>query len=248
MALTKPQTAATESTQPEQVEAAEEVEQEQVEEVSQPAPATEQKQEVAEAEETKAPVKSPAAGNQFESSMADEGFEGLTLGGLSFEQIRLPAEGQFVIGQDEEELGKEFNCVIQTTRSRYIVRQSSDQDSEVFYSYDPSGKTNAEGVDMTDTLNEWAAEGYEKPEIKKYLEIMAIMVDEGERDRAMVMISIPPASVQKVSGFFAQQRMRRRGLPNEYVTTFQVGKKVKVGSNSWFPWSAAHGGEAPELF
>lgn len=205
-------------------------------------------QEVTETQAPSAPAKA-SGGSQFESGMAEDGFEGLTLGGLSFEQIRLPGEGQFLIGQDDEELGKEFDCVVQTTRSRFIVRQSDDDDAEMFYSYDPKGQYDTEGVDMTDTLQEWKEEGFEKPVIKKYLEVMAIMIDEGgDRDRMMVMLSIPPASVQKISGFFAQQQLRGRGKPNEYVTKFQVAKKVKKGNNSWFPWAAAHGGEAPELF
>jgi len=203
---------------------------------------------VAERPEPSAPAKA-TGGSQFEQGMAEDGFDGLTLGGLSFEQIRLPGEGQFLIGQDDEELGKEFDCVIQTTRARYVVRQSDDQDAEMYYSYDPNGRTNTEGVDMADTLQEWKEDGFEKPVIKKYIEAMAIMIDDGgERDRMMVMLSIPPASVQKFSGFVAQQQMMKRQKPNEYVTRCIVGKKVKNGNNSFFPWSFKNAGPAPELF
>lgn len=203
---------------------------------------------VAERPQASAPAKS-GGGNQFESDMAEDGFEGLTLGGLSFEQIKLPGEGQFLIGQDDEELGQEFDCVIQGTRSRYVVRQSDDQDAEMFYSYDPNGLTNTEGQDMSDTLQEWKEEGFERPVIKKYIETMAIMIDEGgERDRMMVMLSIPPASVQKFSGFLAQQKMMKGAKPNEFITKCVVGKKVKKDKNSFFPWAFKNAGPAPELF
>jgi hypothetical protein len=189
-----------------------------------------------------------AASTKFETEMAESGFEGLTLGGLSFEQIRLPGEGQFLIGQEGEELGQEFDCVVQSTRSRYVVRQSNDSDAEMFYSYDPAGLVNAEGADMSDTLQEWKDDGYEKPVIKRYIEAMAVMVDAGEREGMMVMLSIAPASVQKFSGFVAQQQFMKGKQPSEYTTRCIVGKKVKKDKNSFFPWIFKNVGEAPELF
>lgn len=191
-----------------------------------------------------------AASSKFQDSMAEAGFEGLQLGGLSFEQIRLPGEGQFLIGQEDEELGQEFDCVIQGTRARYVVRQSDDQDAEMFYSYDPAGLVNAEGVDMAETLQEWADDGYEKPVIKKYIEVTAVMVNASNPDREgmMVILSIAPASVQKFSGFIAQQQFMKKQQPSEYVTRCIVGKKVKKDKNSFFPWAFKNVGEAPDLF
>lgn len=274
MALTKPKTTntvtANEEISQESVQAvAEQVEQEavqeQVEETTQK-PATEEgvkavadqeepaTKEVVAKEEAKAPVnnteRTAAATAKFQDSMADAGFEGLQLGGLSFEQIRLPAEGQFLIGQDDEELGQEFDCVIQGSRARYVVRQSDDQDAEMFYSYDPKGLVNAEGTDMADTLQEWADDGYEKPVIKKYLEVTAVMVNATDPDREgmMVNLSIAPASVQKFSGFIAQQQFMKKQQPNEYITRCIVGKKVKKDKTSFFPWAFKNAGAAPDLF
>lgn len=277
MALTKPQTTKTSATNEEAISqegvqaVAEQVEtqevvQEQVEESTQ-APATEEGvQAVAEQaadpqptalevkQEAKAPAnnteRTAAATAKFQDSMAEAGFEGLQLGGLSFEQIRLPAEGQFLIGQDDEELGQEFDCVIQGSRARYVVRQSDDQDAEMFYSYDPKGLVNAEGADMADTLQEWADDGYEKPVIKKYLEVTAVMVNATDPDREgmMVNLSIAPASVQKFSGFIAQQQFMKKQQPNEFITRCIVGKKVKKDKTSFFPWAFKNAGDAPELF
>lgn len=248
MALSTPKTN-TDAQQPEaeeQVTQAAAAEPEQAQE--EPQEERQQTTTVAERPQASAPAKS-GGGNQFESDMAEDGFEGLTLGGLSFEQIKLPGEGQFLIGQDDEELGQEFDCVIQGTRARYVVRQSDDQDAEMFYSYDPNGLTNTEGQDMADTLQEWKEEGFERPVIKKYIEVMAIMIDEdGDRDRMMVMLSIPPASVQKFSGFLAQQKMMKGAKPNEFITKCVVGKKVKKDKNSFFPWGFRYAGQAPELF
>ena len=276
MALTKPKTTNTaaateEAVSQEGVQAVanqveQETAQEQVEETTQAQATEEGVQAVAEQasdpqptalatqQEAKAPAnnteRTKAAATQFESDMAESGFEGLTLGGLSFEQIRLPGEGQFLIGQDDEELGQEFDCVIQGTRSRYVVRQSDDQDAEMFYSYDPEGKVNAEGVDMSETLQEWADDGYEKPVIKRYIEATAVMVNAADPDREgmMVILSIPPASVQKFAGFIAQQQFMKKLQPSEFITRCVVGKKVKKDKNSFFPWAFKNVGEAPDLF
>lgn len=276
MALTKPQTTNTaaateEAVSQEGVQAVanqveQETAQEQVEETTQAQATEEGVQAVAEQasdpqptalatqQEAKAPAnnteRTAAAASKFEHSMAESGFEGLTLGGLSFEQIRLPGEGQFLIGQDDEELGQEFDCVIQGTRSRYVVRQSDDQDAEMFYSYDPEGKVNAEGVDMSETLQEWADDGYEKPVIKRYIEATAVMVNAADPDREgmMVILSIPPASVQKFAGFIAQQQFMKKQQPSEFITRCVVGKKVKKDKNSFFPWAFKNVGEAPDLF
>lgn len=190
-----------------------------------------------------------------EQELAEDGMEGLTIGGLSFEQIRLPGEGQFLIGQDDVELGKSFDCVIQQSRARYIVKQSDEKDAEMFYSYHPQGLTDTEGMDTSEKLKEWKEEGYDAPVIKKYLEVMAIFIDvdedgnPGERDRAMVMLSLSPTAVQRFSGFIYQMKAMKGLRQNEFVTRCEVGKKVK-GSNgeNFFPWSFKFGGPAPELF
>lgn len=209
--------------------------------------------------ESTAVAKSNTGGGLAVSEMAEDGMEGLTVGGMSFDTIKLPGEGQFLIGQDDEELGKSFKCVIQASRARFVVRQSNDQDAEMFYSYDADTFaktgviTNTEGVDQSDTIAEWKEDGYdEAPVIKKYVEVMAIMIDEdedgnpGERHGMMVMLSIPPASVQRFSGFIYQQRMMKRLKQNQFVTECIVGKKVKKDSNSFFPWAFKNAGAIPE--
>lgn len=246
--------------EPEQVEEQEEtgapepeqVEEQEEEEVTQPqqeAP----RREVAPSKPASPPVQRRTS--NAEQELAEEGMEGLTIGGLSFEQIRLPGEGQFLIGQDDVELGKSFECVIQQSRARYIVKQSDDKDAEMYYSYHPQGLTDSEGMDATEKLKEWKEEGYDTPVIKKYLEVMAIFIDEdedgnpGERDRAMVMLSLSPTAVQRFSGFIYQMKTMKGMRQNEFVTRCEVGKKVK-GSNgeNFFPWTFKFGGPAPELF
>lgn len=266
MALTTPTTAEAETTAAEQeagmtqegVESTVAASEEQTHEAAETTAAEPETSTAVATRESSAPAVSKG-GSAAESRLAEDGMEGLTVGGMSFDSIKLPGEGQFLIGQDDEELGKSFKCVIQQSRARFVVRQSNDQDAEMFYSYDADQFaktgviTNTEGQDMSETIQEWKEDGYdEAPVIKKYLEVMAIFIDEdengepGERDRMMVMLSIPPASVQRFSGFIYQQRMMKKQKQHEFVTECLVGKKVKKDSNSFFPWNFKNAGPAPE--
>lgn len=237
---------------PEETQAAEETQAEKppAEEPSAPAST-----EVAQRPAATPPAESHATDKaRFEHSMADAGFEGLKLGGMSFETIRMPGDGIFIIGQDEQQLGKSFDCVVQRSVNKYVVRQHEGEDADMFYSYDPSGRVNTDGEDMAEKFKEWRIDGYDKPVIKTYLEVMAILLDvdedgnEGERHRMMVSLSISPASVEKFSGFAAQQQYMKRLLPNQYITRCMVGDKIKGKSNSFYPWVFKNVGPAPELF
>lgn len=262
MALTKPNTVKTEAAAEETKAAAPEVEVEQAApeaeqaqpEVTAAAPEPEVvKEEVEKAVQHDAPSQvaprsnsAPAvsSGASIEQSMADMGMEGLSIGGMSFDRIKLPNEGVFQFGPDEEDLGKSFDAIVQSTRAIFIVRQSDEDDAENYYSYDADGATDTNGVSKADTLQEWKEDGYEKPSIKRYLEVLLQMHDideegnEGERHGLLAMASIPPASIQRISGVLMQVTKMRGLHPTQAVITFQVGAKVKKGSNNFFPWTA----------
>lgn len=177
---------------------------------------------------------------QFSSSMAEAGFEGMELTGMSFDRIKLH-EGQFLLGTDDTELGQEFDCVIHGTRTNYIVRQSTDNDAEMFYSYDPKGQTFSDGTSAAEKLAEWLDDGYgteDAPlDIRPYMEATAVLINrDDEHDGTMVMLSIPPASKARLAGASAQAQMRFRALPNEVITRCQVGKKVGEGQKAFRPW------------
>lgn len=178
---------------------------------------------------------------QFTQDQAEAGFEGLELTGMSFDRIKMH-EGKFLLGSDETELGTEFQCVIHNTRRLFVVRQSTDNDAEAFYSYDSEGKTFTDGSSASEKLEEWADEGYggeENPlDIKEYLEAMVTLVNrDDEYDGQMAMLSIPPASKARLAGVAAQAYTKLRGAKlNDVVTQCQVGKKVGEGTKAFRPW------------
>lgn len=189
-----------------------------------------------------AAIESPSTSMaQFKQTQAVSGFEGMELTSMSFDRIKLH-EGTFKIGSEEEDLGTEFDAVIHATREIYVIRQSKDNDADSFYSYDPEGKTYADGTSSEDKLQEWLEDGYgdaDSPlDIRPYLEATVVLTNrDDEYDEQMAMLSIPPASKARLAGAAAQAHMKHRGaLLNQVVTRCQVGKKVGEGQKAFRPW------------
>lgn len=178
---------------------------------------------------------------QFAEQQAAAGFEGLELGTFSFDRVKL-SEGKFLLGNDEEELGEAFNFIPLSTRALYTVSQSSDEDSKMFYSYDPKGLTLADGSSAEETLNEWKEEGYGTDEdplvIKQYIEVMAELIDrEDGHEGSMVSLSIPPASRQRFGGMGFQALRKYNCQLDGVVVTASVGAKAGEGKKSFRPWN-----------
>lgn len=178
---------------------------------------------------------------QFAEQQAAAGFEGLELGTFSFDRVKL-SEGKFLLGNDEDELGESFNFIPLSTRALYTVSQSTDEDSKMFYSYDPKGLTLADGSSAEETLNEWKEEGYGTDEdplvIKQYIEVMAELIDrEDGLEGSMVSLSIPPASRQRFGGMGFQAMRKYNCQLDGVVVTASVGAKAGEGKKSFRPWN-----------
>lgn len=172
--------------------------------------------------------------------LAQEGFEDLELTGFSFDRIKLH-EGKFKLGTEEVDLGEEFDCIIHSTRAIYVVRQSTDEDSEVYYSYDPEGKTLSDGSSADEVLEKWRDEGYateENPvDVKKYLEVMVTLTNrEDEYNDTMASLSIPPASRDRLAGAAAMAKQKYKVSPSGVITRCKVGKKTGEGKKAFRPW------------
>lgn len=173
---------------------------------------------------------------QFLEHQAEQGFEGLELGAFSFDRLVLN-NGVFQLGQEKEDIGRSVNFVVMSSRAQYIVSRTDDQDDDnVFYSYAADGSTKSDGSSAQEILDEWKEDGYDKPIIKKYLEVMAEIVDDPEREGDIVSISLPPTSQQRFGGVVFQAARRFRANPGGVVITAEVGKTVGVGKRSYNPW------------
>lgn len=177
---------------------------------------------------------------QFSQEQAAAGYEGMDLTSFSFDRIKLH-EGSFKIGQEEADLGASFQCVVMGTRRLFVVRQSTDNDAESYYSYDAAGATMTDGSSAEAKLEEWMDEGYGVEgaplDIREYCEAMALLVGRSdEYADAMVTLSIPPASKSRLAGMAFQAKSRLKSELNGVVLECQVGKKAGEGAKSFRPW------------
>lgn len=192
---------------------------------------------VAQTQEVSTSTDKGQGAKQFLEYQAEQGFEGLELGAFSFDRLILN-NGVFQLGQEKEDIGRSVNFIIMSTRSQYIVSRTDDQDDDnVFYSYAADGSTKTDGTSAQDLLDEWKEDGYDKPVIKKYLEVMAEIVDDPEREGMMVSISLPPTAQQRFGGVVFQAARRFGTGPDGVVITAEVGKTVVVGKKSYNPWT-----------
>lgn len=175
----------------------------------------------------------------FLQQQAEEGFEGLSIDGFSFDRIKLE-DGKFLMGTEEVDLGESFQFRPMKSRTLYVVRQTSDGDAETFYSYDPHGLTNTDGTSAKEKLDAWKEDGYgteEHPlDIRPYLEMFALFVG-GNYDGQMVSLSIPPTSKSRFGGKVAEAQMRYGLGAGQCIFEASVGKKVGEGSKSFKPWN-----------
>ena len=167
--------------------------------------------------------------------LAEAGCRDLELSYNPFPLIKLENEGRF---EDTEGkvLGEDFDCIIQTVRAKYLLKNTKcdKKDDAVAYSYDL--KVESEGDrPLSEIIAEWSEQGWGY-ETKTYFEASALMVG-GENDGNMVMLSIPPTSKARISGFFYQNALKHGLAQNQYVTKCKCGDKVKTAEHPFYPWN-----------
>lgn len=177
---------------------------------------------------------------QFTEDLAAQGYEGMQLTGMSFDRVKLH-ENDFKLGSDEISLGQVLDVQIMSTRPLYIVRQYEGNGAEIFYSYDKEGKFGTDGSSAQETLDAWKEDGYGVEgallNIKEYSEAMAQIVGrEDEHEGLMVMLSIPPASRNRLAGAFAVGRQRLHVDPSNLIVRCKVGNKIGSGEEAFRPW------------
>lgn len=182
------------------------------------------------------------ASEQFTKSMAEQGYEGLQITGMSFDRLKLH-EGRFQLGSEEVSLGEQLDLIVLSTRPIYVVRQfAGGENAEMFYSYDKFGKTLSDGTSSEETLEKWKDEGYgtdDAPlDIKEYIEAMSQLVNrDDEYADHMVSLSIPPTSKARLSGAMAVGLRKFQCAPADLVIRCSVGKKVGTGDKAFRPWN-----------
>jgi len=198
------------------------------------APAVQANTAVATARPAAAPM---LGGSNFTKVAAEQGFEGLELDAFSFFQM---------LGDDESNLGKSFVFQAESTRARYRISETEDDDAEHYMTYDATGMTKADGTSAEAMLAQWAADSGEdnyRPVIKKYVDVVATILEAdptSEQAQELVgetvMLSIPKSGQGRFAGVMARGAKLYGGF-DAFEIEASVGKKVKTGTNGFYPWN-----------
>jgi len=139
---------------------------------------------------------------------------------------------------NDERVGDELKVVISTLKAKYLF-QSAHEDPkkrEVVYSYDKLAHQN--DPEVMDVIRKWKEEEQVGFAVKKYLEVIAVMVDDdrdGKMNNQIIMMQIPPKSLAKISGYITSQEAGGRAI-GSYITVVSAGKEVGHGQTAFFPW------------
>lgn len=162
--------------------------------------------------------------------LAKEGFEGLEIGYGSFPILKL--DGESFMLDDEVLKEKEIPMIISQSRSKFIIKEKAEETDNFIYSYD--GIVDTKGVSV-ETFKALMKSKGNQIETKTYLEAVAEIVD-GEFEGEFVLLSIPPSSLKRFSGYGVKVMHKFGVSPNKVVTQVSVGKKIVKDKKSWSPW------------
>ena len=172
--------------------------------------------------------------NKVQTQLEDDGFSGLDFGFGSFPMITLQNDGTFQSSEGGS-LGTSFDVVLLGSVPKWIFKNDQKGPAEdFFYTFDQVVSTGGEQVAAI--LGEWDNKGY-KYETKKYLDVQAQLVTDDEDNGSLVLLSIPPTSITKFSGYIATVRGRHQSRLDQCVTRVSLGEKVTKVKHPFHPWA-----------
>lgn len=192
---------------------------------------------------TRSPGAADLTGSGVTAELESEGFEGLEFGFGSFPMISLQNDGTFQSSEGGV-LGTEFQVCLLGSKAKWIYKNDQKGPAEdFFYTFDKI--TTVGGEPIADILANWEARGW-KYEVKKYLDVQAQMVTNDEDNGTLVLLSVPPTSINKFSGYTATVRGRHHRKVGSVITKCHLGEKVTKVKHPFHPWAFSFVGDMPQ--
>jgi len=180
-------------------------------------------------------------GGSVIDSLEEDGFDGLEFGFGAFPMVTLQNTGIFELS-DGGPLGQDFYCIILGSKAKWIVKNDQKGPLEDFaYTFDKIHTTS--GGLIEDKTAEWAAKGWGH-EMKKYLDVQAQLVTQDQHNGELVLLSIPPTSVNKFSGYLATVQGRYAKRVKNVITRCHLGDRVTKVKYPFHPWAFTYYGDA----
>lgn len=190
---------------------------------------------------TRTPAATAVATSGVGGALEASGFAGLDFGFGSFPMITLQNDGTYQSSEGGS-LGSDFYCQLLGSTPKWIYKNDQKGPAEeFFYTFDREFSVQGEPID--EILAAWRAKGWEH-EVKKYLDVQAQLVTTDEDNGTLVLLSIPPTSITKFSGYAATVAGRHNRDLTSVVTHITLGDKVTKVKYPFHPWAFSFHGDA----
>ena len=186
---------------------------------------------------------------QIMEDLREEGFEGTELDYSSFLNITLNKQIETSEGQELPNTG--FLVRLASSRTKYCFRNNNpvEDEVEVAYSYDREAHKDPESQ-VAKKIAEWKEQGLDLGDVKEYVEVLAVMLDDkvegdaaGELNGKLITVQVAPTSKGRWSGYVAQLKMAGVKNVSDVKTLVRRGKKVESGKFPFYPWDFVNKGK-----
>jgi hypothetical protein len=186
---------------------------------------------------------------QIMEDLREEGFEGTELDYSSFLNITLNKQIETSEGQELPNTG--FLVRLASSRTKYCFRNNNpvEDEVEVAYSYDRDAHKDPESQ-VAKKIAEWKEQGLDLGDVKEYVEVLAVMLDDkvegdaaGELNGKLITVQVAPTSKGRWAGYVAQLKMAGVKNVSDVKTLVRRGKKVESGKFPFYPWDFVNKGE-----
>lgn len=186
---------------------------------------------------------------QIMEDLREEGFEGTELDYSSFLNITLNKQIETSEGQELPNTG--FLVRLASSRTKYCFRNNNpvEDEVEVAYSYDRDAHKDPESQ-VAKKIAEWKEQGLDLGDVKEYVEVLAVMLDDkvegdaaGELNGKLITVQVAPTSKGRWAGYVAQLKMAGVKNVSDVKTLVRRGKKVESGKFPFYPWDFVNKGK-----
>ena len=180
-------------------------------------------------------IESVFKATEIAHELAEHGLGGLTFDHASFPTISL--KSSFEMSDDDSFDLKSFDISVMRTMEKYILVDTNNHDNgQAFYSRD--GKVSVNGEALSDLSDSISKDGG-KPVIKRYLDVLCILHTDDKYNGKVVVLSISPTSVSRISGVFYQLKLQGKlnDLNSLKLRVSRGVQRTSKGGKTYFLWS-----------
>jgi hypothetical protein len=173
---------------------------------------------------------------QVKEELMKLGLDGLNFDYASFSSVSLQGKN-FVFSDDPDFELKSFDVQVIQTQKKFILVDAKDANyPEVKYSRD--GISTTDGECITACMESMKAEN-RLPVLKRYLDVLCQLKTNDKHNNKIVVLSISPTSVSRVSGFFLQLQIQglAQSLTDTTITVSRGCQRTSKGGQVYHLWA-----------